>query len=264
MGDWQGRRVLITGGSSGIGAALAERFAAEGATVGICARRADRLHAVLERCQTHSPGSRAWVADLADPLEVDRVAEAAVAELGGVDVLVNNAGIPRRRHVTRLDPDAVEEVMRINFFAPVRLTLALLPQLIEHGDGRIVNVSSVAASLSSPGESAYDASKAALSVFSEAMAIDLWDAGVKILVVYPAVVDTELFDIPGNDPLPPGLDPIPVGEVVDAVLSGLAAGSLEVYVPPFFKDIATGKVGNIDGYVAGAAQYMRDQKVPDL
>ena len=83
---------------------------------------------------------------------MDAVAKAALAELGGVDVLVNNAGIPKRRHVTRLDASTVDAVMRINYSSPVQLTLALLPHMLEQGEGRIVNVSSVAATLSSPGE----------------------------------------------------------------------------------------------------------------
>ena len=116
-----------------------------------------------------------------------------VEEFGGVDVLVNNAGIPKRRHVTRLDPATVESVMNVNYLSPVRLTLALLPQMLDRGAGRIVNVSSVSATLSSPGEAAYDGSKAALTAFSEAMAVDLWQTGVKVLVVYPGLVDTELF-----------------------------------------------------------------------
>src|SRR4051812_6584889 len=157
--DATGKRVLVTGASSGIGAALAEAFARAGATVGICARREDRLAEVLERCRDASPESRMWVTDLTDPAVVDRLAVDAVAELGGVDVLVNNAGIPRRRHVTKLDPSVVEDTMLINYLSPVRLTLALLPHMLERGDGHIVNVSSVAATLSSPGESAYDASK---------------------------------------------------------------------------------------------------------
>ena len=200
-----------------------------------------------------------WVADLADPAAVDRLAAAARAELGGVDVLVNNAGIPRRRHVTALDPAAVDEVMHINYSSPVRLTLALLPDLIDRG-GHVVNVSSVAAPLASPGEAAYDASKAALSAFSEAMAADLWDRGVKVLVVYPAIVDTELFTIPGNDPLPGSLDAITVDELVDAVFAALASDEVEVYVPAFFKDIVTGRVSNVAGFIEGAAAFVREQR----
>jgi NAD(P)-dependent dehydrogenase (short-subunit alcohol dehydrogenase family) len=148
--DPNGKRVLVTGASSGIGAALAEGFAAAGATVGICARREDRLDEVLERCRAHAPGSRRFVVDLADPAAVDRLAADAVTELGGVDVLVNNAGIPLRRHITRLTPAEAERAMAVNYLSPVRLTLALLPHLLERPAARLVNVSSVAATLSSP------------------------------------------------------------------------------------------------------------------
>lgn len=258
-GAFEGSRVLITGGSSGIGAGLAEAFAAAGATVGVAARRADRLAAVLERCREHSPASRMWALDLTDDAAVDRLAVEALEQLGGVDILVNNAGIPKRRHVTRLDPATVTSVMAINYLAPVRLTLALLPHMVARGSGRIVNVSSVAAPLSSPGEAAYDASKAALSVFSEAMAVDLWDTGIKVTVIYPGVVDTDLFRLPDNDPFAGGVEAISVDEAVRAILDGIAGGSLAVYVPEYFAAFAKDKAQNLDGFVAGMAAYVRMQ-----
>src|SRR5258708_21921090 len=98
----QGKNVLVTGGSSGIGAALAEGFAKAGATVGICARRADRLAEVLERVRVHAPDSRSWTVDLSDLDGIEAFARQAENDLGGVDVLVNNAGIPKRRGVTDL------------------------------------------------------------------------------------------------------------------------------------------------------------------
>jgi short-subunit dehydrogenase len=182
---------------------------------------------------------------------------AALEELGGVDVLVNNAGIPKRRHVTRLDMSTVEAVMNINFLSPVRLTLALLPSMLERGSGRIVNVSSVAATLSSPGESAYDASKAAVTAFSEAMAIDLWSSGIKVLVVYPGLVDTELFSLPDNDPVvDPSMVPIPVSELVAGVFDALDTGAVQVYVPGWFADLASGKAANVAGFLSGAAEFV--------
>jgi NAD(P)-dependent dehydrogenase (short-subunit alcohol dehydrogenase family) len=255
--DLEGRRVLITGGSSGIGAGLAEDFAAAGAVVGICARRADRLAEVLARCQASSPGCRMWTADLSIDEEVDRVARSALDELGGVDVLVNNAGIPKRRHVTRLDPETVEAVMRINYVSPVRLTLALLPQMLERGEGRIVNISSVAAPLSAPGEAAYGATKAALTVFSETMAVDLWDTGVKVMVVYPGVIDTELFHLPDNDDFHGDVEALPVSEAVAAIRAGLDEGALQVFVPSWFADIAKGKANDLEGFLRGTAEYVR-------
>ncbi len=258
--DLHGKRVLVTGGSSGIGAGLAVAFAEAGAVVGICARRPDRLAEVLEQCAKSSPRSVSWVADLSDPAAVDQVAESALSEWGGVDILVNNAGIPKRRHVTRLDPETVSSVMRINYESPVRLTLALLPQMLERGEGRIINVSSVAAPLSSPGEAAYDASKAALTAFSEAMAVDLWDTGIKILIVYPGVIDTELFTLPDNDPLVASVEPVPVSELVTAVLDALSSGAIQVYVPAWFADLTPQKARDVQGFLAGTADFVRQQQ----
>jgi short-subunit dehydrogenase len=138
-----GKRVLITGASSGLGAALARALAARGAVVGLIARRSDRLGEVLAECRRSSPDSAMWVADLADTRAVGDLAVAADDALGGVDVLINNAAIPKRRPVGELRPDEVEHVMAVNFFAPMRMTLALLPRMLARGSGEIVNVSSV-------------------------------------------------------------------------------------------------------------------------
>jgi NAD(P)-dependent dehydrogenase (short-subunit alcohol dehydrogenase family) len=259
--DLTGKRVVVTGASSGIGAALASAFAAAGATVSLCARRADRLRDVAVAC-----GDGAWfrACDLAVASDVDAFAS-EVLDRGGVDVLVNNAGIPKRRHVTALDADTVDDVMRVNFLAPARLTLALLPSLLSPpgGDGaRIVNVSSVAAVVSSPGAAAYDASQAALAVWSEAIAIDLWDRGVKVMVVYPGVFDTELFTLPGNDPYTGPLELQPVSVLVDAVLAGLAADAAQVFVPELFRDLAASKAADTAGFLAGTAEWVRSQSAP--
>jgi short-subunit dehydrogenase len=260
--DLTGQRVLVTGASSGIGAGLAEEFARRGAVVGICARRTDRLAQTLERCRAHSPESVMWTCDLADPDAVDQLAKDATADLGGVDILVNNAGIPKRRHVTKLDAATVESVMAINYLSPVRLTLALLPGMLERGSGRIVNVSSVAAVLSSPGEAAYDASKAAMTAFSEAMAIDLWDTGIKVLVVYPGLVDTELFSLPDNDPVTPGVDFVSVQELTASVMEAMEQGQPQVFVPSYFSDIVAVKCADLAGFIAGAAEYVKQAKDP--
>jgi NAD(P)-dependent dehydrogenase (short-subunit alcohol dehydrogenase family) len=255
--DAKGLRVLVTGASSGIGAALAERFAQAGAVVGISGRDENRLTGVLDRCREVAPDSQLHVCDLADKEQVDQLAGWALQQFGGIDVLVNNAGIPKRRNVRELDLGTVEEVMRVNYLAPVQLTLALLPQMLARGSGRIVNVSSVAATLSSPGESAYDASKAALSVFSESMAVDLWDAGVKVLIVYPGVVDTPLFSVPGNDPLPDAIPKIEVSELVEGVFGALDRDALEVYVPAWFADLAANKAQDVQKFLGGTAEWVR-------
>jgi NAD(P)-dependent dehydrogenase (short-subunit alcohol dehydrogenase family) len=257
----EGKNVLVTGGSSGIGAALAEGFARAGATVGICARRADRLAEVLERVRAHAPDSRSWTVDLSDLDGIEAFARRVESDLGGVDVLVNNAGIPKRRRVDDLTPDVVEAVMRINYFSPIRLTLALLPG-IEKRDGRIVNISSVAARLGPPAEAAYSASKAAVTAWSESMMVDLGIAGskVRVHVVNPGVFDTELFHLPDNDEFVAAIEMLPVTTIVDPILAMIDAGTFEIYVPDWFAEIAANKAKDTGTFLAGSIAWGRQQK----
>jgi short-subunit dehydrogenase len=257
--DFQGKHVLVTGASAGIGAALAEGFAKRGATVGICARRQDRLDAVLARLRVHAPESRAWTVDLNELDGLADFAKRASQELGGIDVLVNNAGIPKRKRVFDLTPEIVESVMRINYFSPVRLTFALLDELVAR-DGRLVYVSSVAARLSPPAESSYSASKAALSAWAECLQVDLRDTNVKVHVVYPGVIDTELFTLPDNDPLGnTGVEMLPVDAMVEPVLTMIEQDQLEVAVPDWFGSVFAGKYGNVQGFIEGTIQFARSQ-----
>jgi short-subunit dehydrogenase len=251
-----GKRVLITGASSGVGAALARQLASGHAVVGLIARRRDRLEAVLADCRRSSPASQMWVADLADTAAVEQLALRAWEGLGGIDVLVNNAAIPKRRMVTRLDPTAVEAVMRVNFFAPMRLTLAVLPRMLARGDGLIVNVSSMGGRLGIIHEAAYCASKFALCGWSESMAADLYGTGVSVKLIQPGPVDTEIWDQPDNDdPLYDG-PKVPADEVADGIIAALGSDRFEHYLPDM-KAVVDAKNADLDAYIAGAAAMAR-------
>jgi len=257
--DLEGKRVLVTGASSGIGAALAEAFAERGAIVGICARRAGPLEGLLARMHQHSPESRMWSIDLSVLEGLESFAADVRSSLGGLDILVNNAGIPKRRQVTALTPAVVEEVMTINYFSPVRLTLALLPELIRRR-GHIVNISSVAARLGPPGEAAYAASKAALTGWSESMQVDLAETGVRVHVVNPGIIDTELFHLPDNDDVPPAIEALPVEAMVQPVLDQLDSGTFEIYVPEWFADVVGRKFPDTGAFLEGTIAWVKESR----
>jgi short-subunit dehydrogenase len=251
-----GSRVLVTGASSGIGAALARRLAGGGATVALVARRQDRLAEVLADCQQGAPDSRMWVADLGDLEAAATVAVEAWDAFGHLDAIVNNAGVPLRRHTTELDVATLEWVMRVNFLAPAHMTLTLLPRMVARGQGMVVNVSSVAGRLGNAKEAAYSASKFALCGWSEAIAVDLWDSGIKVRLINPGPIDTEIWDLPGND------DPIYEGpkisadEMAQGIVAAMEGDSFEHYVPDML-GIVEAKTSNPDPFIEGMASMLR-------
>jgi NAD(P)-dependent dehydrogenase (short-subunit alcohol dehydrogenase family) len=254
--DPQGKRVLVTGASSGLGEQLALGLAERGAVVGLCARRPHRLDEVLARVHEHSPGSRAWPVDLGDLDALEDFAATVLDDLGGLDVLVNNAGIPKRRWAWRHRPDEVDDVLRIDLHSPIRLTLALLPALDGAG-GHVVFIGSVAARLGPPAEAVYSAAKAGITAFAEGLRVDLGVAGspVGVHVVQPGVLATDLFDLPDNDPSISDVEPLPPTEIVGAVLDALGSGATETFVPGWFADLPPVKAGDLDGFLQGAVEY---------
>ena len=252
-----GSTVLVTGASSGIGAALAELLSERGATVGLVARREDRLLGVLERCRVHAPGSQYWVADLGDLARAEAVARAAWDKFGGVDCLVNNAAIPKRTPVQRLTPAEVTRVMDVNFHSPVRMTLALLPHWLARGRGCVVNVTSLGGRIPIAHEAAYCASKFALSGWSEVMAVDLHGTGVEVKLALPGPIDTEIWDQPDNDPAfyeGPFISP---RECAEAIVAGIESDGFEHYVPAAMPggvglqhDLVVSKTQDTDAFVA--------------
>lgn len=245
-----GRIALVTGASSGIGAATARELAKRGMTVGIVARRADRLAEVLEACRLHAPGSRSWSADLSDPTRAAGVAVEAWDTFGHLDVLINNAGIPMRRPVTRVTLEEVERVMRTNYLSPVAMALAVLPRMIERGRGIIVNVSSLGGRLGVTTEAAYSASKFALCGFSEVMAADLDGTGVDVRLVLPGAIDTEIWEQAGNDPPFYSGPLMPAAEVAVGIAEAIDSDRFEHYLPDM-KAVVEMKTADFDSFLTG-------------
>jgi short-subunit dehydrogenase len=254
-----GANVLVTGASSGIGAALAPLLAERGATVAVVARRADRLAEVLERCRQHAPDSRMYAADLGDTNAAEALALQAWDDMGGLDVLVNNAAIPKRRRVQDISLDEVAETMRVNFESPVRMSLAVLPRMLERDSGVIVNVSSFGGRSGILGEAAYCASKFALCGWSESMALDLWHTGVDVRLILPGAIATEIWVQPGNDaPLYEG--PFePPESVATGIADAIEGNGFEHYLPDM-KPIVEMKTTDIDGFLAGVIAFADAQR----
>ncbi|MBX3284776.1 MAG: SDR family oxidoreductase [Actinobacteria bacterium] len=250
--------MLVTGASSGLGAALARGLAERGAIVGLCARRADRLDAVLAAVREHSPESRSWTVDLGDVDGLDAFADQVVDDLGGLDLLVNNAGIPKRRWAWAHRADEVADVLRIDLHSPIRLTQALLPAL-EASGGHVVFIGSVAARLGPPAEAVYSAAKAGITAYAEGLRVDLGVAGssIGVHVVQPGVLGTELFALPDNDASISDVEPLDPSEIVPAVLGALDSGATETFVPGWFADLPPVKATDLDGFLQGAVEYTR-------
>src|SRR3954447_5321442 len=246
--DLQGASVLLTGASSGIGAATARLLAERGAVLGLVARRGDRLDEVLADCRRHSPDSRRWVADLSDLAVAEGVVRDALDAWGSIDGLLNNAGAPKRRNVRDLTAAEVEDIMRINFFSPVRMMLAALPSMQERGRGMVVNVGSMAGRIGVPTEAAYSASKFALGGWSEACALDLAGSGVEIRLVSPGAFATEIWDQPGSDHAFYDGPKAPPEDCAEAIIAAIEGDSFETYAPAGYRDIVVDKTRDFDQF----------------
>lgn len=251
-----GSRVLITGASSGIGAASARLLARRGATVGLVGRRAEKLAAVLDECRSDAPDSRMWVCDLGDVEAAERLALEAWDAFDYLDVLVNNAAVPKVRAVTAVTTDDVEHAMRINFFSPVAMTLALLPRMLQRGSGVIVNVASLGGRLGIAHEAAYCASKFALSGWSESMAIDLHGTPISVRLIQPGPIDTDIWDRPGEEHAVYDGPKEPPEVVAEGLAAAIEDGRFEHYLPDL-KAFVDAKEADIDSYLAGVAAMIK-------
>lgn len=224
------RICLVTGASSGIGAAIARALAKRGNTVVAVARREDRLRELVAAIAADAPKSFHLAGDLAERVFAERVVAETVARCGRIDVLVNNAAMPMHKHAYDVANDDVEATLRLNFLSCVWTTHAALPHMLLQGGGAIVNVSSFASLVVPPREGVYAASKAALDAWSEGLWLDLAGSKIHVAIVRPGPIDTEIWDKRQQQSGYRGKR-WPAQDVADAVLEAIDRSQHEVMVP---------------------------------
>jgi short-subunit dehydrogenase len=224
---------VVTGGSTGIGAALARRLAAEGWQCVLVARREGPLRELAEEL-----GAEAEVCDVSDRAAVEALAARVTARHPQVKLLVNNAGIAARADFLRGEPERIENVVRINYLGGVWCLRAFLPALEAAAPSDVVNVVSVAGTVAIPPSGPYAASKHAQLAFSRATGAQLRRRGIRVHTVLPGFAETEGF--PQRGVIPPALQWTVIGpeRIAKAILHAVRRNRREVFVPWWYRPLA--------------------------
>jgi short-subunit dehydrogenase len=239
--DLNGARVLLTGASGGIGNAIARALHERGALLAITGRRADALESLKAEL-----GDRVEVL-LADLCKQEDV-EGLPARAGGVDVLVANAGLPGSGDLASFSPEQIDRAIDVNLRAPMQLTRALLPGMLERGSGHFVFVSSLAGKVPAAGSTVYSATKFGLRGFGDSLHDELHGTGVGATTVFPGFISGAGMFADSGVKLPPGVGTKPVEKVADAVITGIEKGAAEIDVAP----LAVRATGKLAGLAPGA------------
>ncbi len=229
--------VWITGASSGIGEALAHAFYSEGARLILSSRRLEELARVRDNCHGTDKDIVLLPLDLADIEDLPRRAEQALAAFGRIDILVNNGGIGQRARAMETCIRVDEMIMRVNYLGQIALTKAVLPAMVERKAGHIVVISSVVGKIGAPMRSAYAASKHALHGFFDSLRLEIWQDQIKITLVCPGTVRTELrANALDGQGVPRGKMALAHENAISAeacaatILEAIAQGKEEIYI----------------------------------
>jgi 3-dehydrosphinganine reductase len=237
--SYQGRLALVTGGSSGIGLALAQLLAREGTNVWLLARHQDALETALKSLATqNNQRHQVAVADVSNWEQVQTAVQRITREAGLPDLLINSAGITYPGYVHDIPAETFREIMDINYLGTVYTTKALLPGMLERGSGHIINISSAGGFVTGPGYAAYSPSKFAVRGFSDALRAEVKPRGLRVSLVYPPNTETpqrayevslqspEVHYVDENAGLGPWkFGTLPVSQVAEEILKGVKRGS---------------------------------------
>lgn len=243
MTFFAGKRVLITGASSGIGEATALRLASLGAHLGLASRNRETLQKLASQVETQGVRALVLPTDVTDSEQVRHSVEESVRQLGGLDILICSAGQSMRAYFENSSLEAMEHVMRVNFFGTLYATHHALPH-IKQSRGSLVALSSMTGKRGTPSYSVYGASKFAVHGLYEALGLELQPQGVHVGVVSPAFVDTPLRNNvlgPGGKvwatPPKPPFRVWPVEKCVDRILKLIVKRRREITLPGFIAPV---------------------------
>ena len=189
-----GKVALVTGASSGIGAATAVALAAAGAAVAMSARRADRLAGLVAQIEAAGGKALALAGDMAKEADAIKAVDDTVAQLGRIDILINSAGIMESGGIEGADLDLYRKVMDINLMGTVYTCRAAIPHMIKQGVGDMVTISSLAGRKGGPMTNAYSASKHAVNSMTDALRQELGDRNIRVSILMPGATKTEVGD----------------------------------------------------------------------
>lgn len=204
MRFWKGKVALVTGGSSGLGRAVAEQFVAAGAKTAIVGLEPDAVHAAAEQIGGSQAQSLGLVADITDQAQVDRLVADVIDHFGRIDVLVNNAGRSMRGKVLDTTPEQFRQLLELNFIGLVRCTRAAAPHLLQTR-GHVVNIGSLAAKSAARFVGAYPVSKFAVAAYSQQLRLELGPQGLHVLLVCPGPIardNPRLYPLEGVHEVP--------------------------------------------------------------
>jgi NAD(P)-dependent dehydrogenase (short-subunit alcohol dehydrogenase family) len=219
MNALRGKIVLITGASRGLGRSVALAFAREGARLALAARTAPQLEDVAKEARSLGAEALPVPTDVADPSQVEACVATAQQSLGPIDILVSNAGANVRKPVVELTPVEWDLIQHTNLRPAFLLARAVLPDMLSRGDGHLFLVASIVGRRGGAGSAAYRAAKAGLINFSQSLAAEVKERGIRVTAVLPGALDTPWFHDRPETERPPMLDPEEVARVIVAVAS---------------------------------------------